>query len=155
MENNQSIITPALTGIVAEIKTVLDSARRNVARQVNSELLNAYWNIGRIISEYEQTEPERADYGKQTLKELAKVLTAEFGKGFSRANLQNMHAFYLTYEKCQTLSGKLSWTHYCDRTVSRIRIVVAENGVSAKEYEYLNYDITRKALLISAMSVQA
>lgn len=106
MENNQSIITPALTGIVAEIKTVLDSARRNVARQVNSELLNAYWNIGRIISEYEQTEPERADYGKQTLKALAKVLTAEFGKGFSRANLQNMRAFYLTYEKCQTLSGK-------------------------------------------------
>ncbi len=114
MENNQSIITPALTGIVAEIKTVLDSARRNVARQVNSEFLNAYWNIGRSISEYEQTEPERADYGKQTLKELAKVLTAEFGKGFSRANLQNMHSFYLTYEKCQTLSGKLSWTHYCE-----------------------------------------
>ena len=114
MESNQSIITPALTGIVAEIKTVLESARRNVARQVNSELLSTYWNIGRIISEYEQTVPERADYGKQTLKELAKVLTAEFGKGFSRANLQNMRAFYLTYEKCQTLSGKLSWSHYCE-----------------------------------------
>ena len=114
MENNQSAITPALTGIVAEIKTVLESARRNVARQVNSELLSAYWNIGRIISEYEQTVPERADYGKQTLKELAKVLTAEFGKSFSRANLQNMRAFYLTYEKCQTLSGKLSWSHYCE-----------------------------------------
>ena len=114
MENSQSTITPALTGIVAEIKTVLESARRNVAKQVNSELLSAYWNIGRIISEYEQTVPERADYGKQTLKELAKVLTAEFGKGFSRANLQNMRAFYLTYEKCQTLSGKLSWSHYCE-----------------------------------------
>ena len=61
MENNQSIITPALTGIVAEIKTVMESARRNVARQVNSERLNTYWNIGRIISEYEQTVPDRAD----------------------------------------------------------------------------------------------
>ena len=114
MENNQSIITPALTGIVAEIKTVLESARRNVARQVNSELLNTYWNIGRIISEYEQTVPERADYGKQTLKELAKVLTAEFGKGFSRANLYNMRQFYMTYEKIQTVSGQLSWSHYCE-----------------------------------------
>ena len=114
MENNQSIMSPALTGILAEIKTVLESARRNVAKQVNSELLSTYWNIGRIISEYEQTVPERADYGKQTLKELAKVLTAEFGKGFSRANLQNMRAFFLTYEKCQTLSGKLSWSHYCE-----------------------------------------
>ena len=114
MERNHDALAPAMNGIVAEIKTVLESARSNVARQVNNELLNTYWNIGRIISEHEQTVPERADYGKQTLKELARVLTAEFGKGFSRANLQNMRAFYLTYEKCQTLSGKLSWSHYCE-----------------------------------------
>lgn len=114
MERNHDAFMPAMKGIVAEIRTVLDSARSNVARQVNSELLNTYWSIGRIISEHEQTVPERADYGKQTLKELARVLTAEFGKGFSRANLQNMRAFYLTYEKCQTLSGKLSWSHYCE-----------------------------------------
>lgn len=87
-ENDQNTMETALTVIAAEIKTVLESARRNVARQVNSELLNTYRNIGRIISEYEQTVPERADYGKQTLKEPAKVLTAEFGKGFSRANLK-------------------------------------------------------------------
>ena len=53
--------------------------------------------------------PSRADYGKQTLKVLAKELTNEFGKGFSRSNLQNMRQFYLTYEKCQTLSGKLPY----------------------------------------------
>ena len=58
--------------IVKEIKTVLEEARSNVAKQVNNELLNSYWNIGRIIVEYEQTVPERADYGKQTLKELSK-----------------------------------------------------------------------------------
>lgn len=50
--------------IVQEIKTVLVNARSNVARQVNGELLNAYWNIGRIICGYEQSEPGRADYGK-------------------------------------------------------------------------------------------
>lgn len=100
--------------IVKEIKTVLDRARINVAKHVNNELLNSYWNIGRIIVEYEQTVPERADYGKQTLKELSKTLTNEFGKGFSRSNLQNMRSFYLLYPKCQTLSGKLSWSHYCE-----------------------------------------
>ena len=100
--------------VVHEIGDLLAAARSNVARQVNNELLSTYWNIGRIIAEYEQTVPERADYGKQTLKELSKALTAEFGKGFSRANLQNMRSFYLTYEKCQTLSGKLSWSHYCE-----------------------------------------
>ncbi len=57
MERNHDALAPAMNGIVAEIKTVLDSARSNVARQVNSELLNTYWNIGRIISEHEQTVP--------------------------------------------------------------------------------------------------
>ena len=103
-----------MSSVLREIKSVLDTARSNVARQVNSELLNTYWNIGRIICEYEQSVPGRADYGKQTLKELSRELTKEFGKGFSRSNLQNMRQFYLTYEKCQTLSGKLSWSHYCE-----------------------------------------
>lgn len=98
--------------IVSEVKTLLNEARKNVAKQVNSELLITYWNIGRIIVEHEQENKERAEYGKQTIKELSRALTQEFGKGFSRSNLQNMRTFYLTYEKCQTLSGKLSWSHY-------------------------------------------
>ena len=104
----------ALSGVINEIKEVLVSARTNVARQVNSELLTAYWNIGRIICEYEQSDPERADYGKRTIKELSRALTQEFGKGFSRSNLQNMRQLYLAYPKWQTLSGNLSWSHYCE-----------------------------------------
>lgn len=46
--------------------------------------------------------------------QLSKTLTEEFGKGFSRSNLQNMRLFYLNYPKCQTVSGKLSWSHYCE-----------------------------------------
>ena len=114
MTDKDLTITSDISPIVQEIKTVLDTARSNVARQVNSELLNTYWNIGRIICEYEQTIPQRADYGKQTLKELSKELTKEFGKGFSRANLYNMRLFYQSYEKIQTVSGKLSWSHYCE-----------------------------------------
>ena len=100
--------------MIGEIKKLLENARANVAQQVNTELLNTYWQIGRIIVEYEQRNELRAEYGKQTLKELSKILTAEFGKGFSRSNLQNMRAFYLAYQKCQSLTGKLSWTHYCE-----------------------------------------
>jgi len=100
--------------MILEIRELLENARKNVAQQVNTQLLTTYWNIGRIIVEYEQQNQIRADYGKQTLKELSKELTQEFGKGFSRSNLQNMRAFYLAYEKCQTVSGKLSWSHYCE-----------------------------------------
>ena len=103
-----------MSSLVEEIKSVLNAARSNVARQVNNELLSTYWNIGRIIAEYEQTVPERADYGKQTLKELSKALTNEFGKGFSVSNIQFMRRFYQTYQIQQTASVKLSWSHYCE-----------------------------------------
>ena len=45
---------------------------------------------------------------------MSKKLTNEYEKGFSRSNLQNMRQFYLKYPICQTLSGKLSWSHYCE-----------------------------------------
>ena len=114
MDENSLKINPDVSSVVSEIRSVMDAARNNVARQVNNELLSAYWNIGRIICEYEQTLPERADYGKNTLQLLSKELTKELGKGFSRANLYNMRLFYLTYKNFQSLTGKLTWTHYCE-----------------------------------------
>ncbi|WP_414731840.1 PDDEXK nuclease domain-containing protein [Agathobaculum desmolans] len=112
--SDEKSMSRALSGIIDEIKEVLVSARSNVARQLNSELLTAYWNIGRIICEYEQSEPDRADYGKRTLKELSRTLTQEFGKGFSVSNIQFMRRFYQAYPIQQTVSVKLSWSHYCE-----------------------------------------
>ena len=129
MENQ---LTPN-NSMVLEIRELLENARKNVAQQVNTQLLTTYWNIGRIIVEYEQQNQIRADYGKQTLRELSKELTREFGKGFSRSNLQNMRAFYLAYEKCQTVSGKLSWSHYCE-----LLSITDENKRSLYEKESIN-----------------
>ena len=103
--------------LISEIRDIMIAARSNVAHQVNSELLSAYWNIGRVIVEHEQGSNERAGYGKDTMRKLSRALTKEFGKGFSRSNLQNMRSLYLTYPKCQTLSGKLTWSHYCELLV--------------------------------------
>ena len=119
--------------LIIEIKEVLKTSRQNAAQQVNAELLTAYWNIGRIIVEYEQDSKARAEYGTQTLKDLSKTLTAEFGKGFSRSNLQNMRAFYLTNQKCQSVTGKLSWTHYCE-----LLSISDENKRAFYENETLN-----------------
>ena len=93
-----------------EIRELLLNARQHVAVQVNTELLSTYWNVGRIIVEHEQENKERADYGKQ----LSKDLTKEFGKGFSVSNLQFMRRFYQNYQIQQTVSVKLSWSHYCE-----------------------------------------
>ena len=97
--------------LVQEIRELVKNARTTVAQQVNTQLLSTYWQIGRAIVEYEQQNQLRAEYGKQTSQELAKELTRDLGKGFSRSNLHNMRAFYLAYEHCQTVSGKLSWSH--------------------------------------------
>ena len=100
--------------VVFEIKELLNKSRNTVAMQVNSELLVTYWKIGEIIVKYEQNEHIRAAYGEKTLIQLSKTLTKELGRGFSRSNLQNMRLFYQQYPICQTLSGKLSWSHYCE-----------------------------------------
>ena len=96
-----------------EIRELLLNARQRVTVQVNTELLSTYSNVGKIIVEYEQKNKDRADYGKQTLKELSKELTKEFGKGFSVSNIQFMRRFYQSYQIQQTVSVKLSWLHYC------------------------------------------
>ena len=100
--------------MILEIRKLLENARNNIAQQVNTELLTTYWQIGRIIVEYEQQSQLRAEYGKQTLKELSKELTREFGKGFSVSNIQFMRRFYQSYPIQQTASVKLSWSHYCE-----------------------------------------
>lgn len=111
--------------VLNDIKLVLEQGRRRAASRVNHEMLVTYWNIGRIIIEHEQKNPDRAEYGTATLKRLSRELTEAYGKGFSRSNLQNMRLFYLDYPICQTLSGKLSWSHlqntiFASRYVSHV-----------------------------------
>ncbi len=100
--------------LVEQVRGLLEASRQKIAVEVNTTLLNTYWEIGRVICEYEQTDTVRAEYGKQTLKVLSKELTKEFGKGFSVSNIQFMRRFYQTYSIQQTASVKLSWSHYCE-----------------------------------------
>ena len=101
-------------GLVSEIRDIITTAKNNVSHHVNNELLAAYWNIGRVIVEHEQGSHERAGYGKDTMRQLSRILTEEFGKGFSLSNVYNMRQFYRDYPKFQSLTGKLTWTHYCE-----------------------------------------
>ena len=95
-----------------QIRRVLLDSQRNVSHAVNTAMVHAYFEVGRLIVEHEQHGETRAEYGKETLTHLSKRLTSEFGRGFSRQNLQNMKQFYLCFQNCHTLSGKLSWSHY-------------------------------------------
>lgn len=102
------------SGMISEIRELLDRARTRVAVQINQELLATYWKIGEIIVKYEQNDQIRAAYGERALKQLSRELTKEFGRGFSVSNIQYMRRFYMTYEIQQTLSVNLTWSHYCE-----------------------------------------
>ncbi len=102
------------SNLVESIGQLLSTARKQVSRVVNEILLSTYWEIGKIIVEYEQSGKDRAEYGEKLLLKLSKDLSYRYGKGFSRTNIQYMRLLYIKYPKCQTLSGKLSWSHYVE-----------------------------------------
>lgn len=86
-----------------QVVVLLQNARQQVLRTVNSTMTYTYFEMGRMIVNEEQNGKERAEYGKQVLKGLSEQLTNEFGKGFSLRNLEQIRQFYLIYSKSETL----------------------------------------------------
>lgn len=100
--------------LIEKIGNSYQLAKNRVITAVNTEMLNAYWEIGKHIIDFEQGGKLKAEYGKALLVNLSKDLTLRHGRGFSRSNLQYMRLLYQHYPICQTLSGKLSWSHYVE-----------------------------------------
>ncbi|WP_348823069.1 PDDEXK nuclease domain-containing protein [Flavobacterium aestuarii] len=106
--------------IFKQVAELLQNARQQVLRTVNSTMVYTYFEIGRIIVEEEQNGKDRAEYGKQLLKGLSEQLTKEFGKGFSVDNLQNMRKLYLVYSISETVSSISKDVNQKYETVSSI-----------------------------------
>jgi predicted nuclease of restriction endonuclease-like (RecB) superfamily len=77
---------------------LVEYARTVSARQINFVQLMTFYSIGKWIVEVEQQGENRAKYGKQVIKKLSSVMTAQFGRGFSVDTLENARKFYLTYQ---------------------------------------------------------
>ena len=127
-----------------EIRAVLESARAGAYRAVNAAMVQAYWQVGRLIVEHEQGGRKRAAYGEAVLDDLSQRLTADFGKGFTTTNLKYMRSFYLAFPIRHaprdessapaqrfpaTLHPELSWTHY--------RLLLGVEDPQARDW-YLN-----------------
>jgi len=131
---------------IHEIKTLLYFAKNKAYQSINEIMTKTYFEIGKRIEKEEQKGKNRADYGKELLKNLSFELTQEFGKGFSVANLENMRQFYKTFKNRQAVSSefKLSYSHYI--FLSRIKndeerdfyeIEAVKNGWSLRELKNL------------------
>lgn len=119
---------PKYEKLLTDIGLAIETARQNAIRAINTELVKANWEIGRHIVQFEQHGQERAEYGSDLLTRLSKDLRQRYGKGFGRRNILDMRRFYLPYQKWQTVSAKLSWSHY-------ITLVAVSDDTARQFYE--------------------
>lgn len=113
----------------ADIKNILEQARSKARSAVNAAMVEAYWLIGQRIIEEEQLGQHKAQYGARLIEDLSTALTADFGKGFSYANLYNCRQFYLTFPDraiLYTVCRNLSWSH--------LRLIMRVDSPQAIEY---------------------
>jgi predicted nuclease of restriction endonuclease-like (RecB) superfamily len=118
-----------LTTFHSDIKSILEQARSKARSAVNSAMVEAYWLIGQRIVQEEQQGLHKAQYGARLMEELSIALTADFGKGFSYANLYNFRQFYRVFPEQQilyTLCRELSWSH--------LRLIIRADSQQAIEY---------------------
>ena len=116
-----------------EIKNVLN--KNEVYKKVkdyskNRSDLNTYYEVGRLLIEAQGGE-KRAKYGNKLIKEYSKRLSKDLNMGYSERNLRNMRTFYLKFQKWQTVSAKLSWSHY-------VEIIKLNNAQEIKYYTYIS-----------------
>jgi hypothetical protein len=98
VKRKTGILRPSLP-MYERVRRILDSARSNAARSVNTTQVVANWLIGREIVEEEQAGQKRAGYGEALLQELSMRLAADFGNGYSAQNLRFIRQLYLTYPR--------------------------------------------------------
>lgn len=114
---------------IERVKQLLRTAQQNLARQVNHLMVETYFELGKQIVEQEQKGKQQADYGSYLLQELSRNLTADFGKGYSKRNLELIRKFYITYKNAKSvISQSLSWTHY-------IQLMRIENEAERNFYQ--------------------
>lgn len=103
--------------ILKDMCGIIESSQKAAYRAVNTTLIQRNWLLGYRIASEELQGEDRAKYGAEIIKKLAKELSVEYGRGYTKSNLYSFYSFHKTYpEIFQTSSGKsvglLSWSHY-------------------------------------------
>ena len=114
MNSDSLTIHPNYQELLQHVGDTLEQGRSRAAAAVNTAVVATYWEIGRQIVEYEQGGSAKAEYGSALLKKLSRDLTDLYGSGFGMSNINKMRKLYLTYPILQTVSAKLSWSHYVE-----------------------------------------
>ena len=101
--------------LLQNVGNALSKGRQKVASYIGTQTVRTYWEIGKYIVEYEQNGHEKAEYGSNLLKRISRDLTDRYGRGFGMSNINKMRKMYIEYPILQTVSAKLTWSHYVER----------------------------------------
>lgn len=123
--DDQNLPVPDIERVYGVVKEILEAARSRAYQAVNTEMVQAYWEIGRVLIEEEQQGQQRAEYGKSLVNQLSQRLVGAFGKGFTADNLWRMRQVYQAFPILGAVRRELSWTHY------RILIKVKDEAARA------------------------
>ena len=104
MKNEITMIDNETIILFDNIKNLIEHSRNRVYKAVNTEMINLYWNIGKMIAE-KQNGNKKAKYKDYIIEQLSLKLTQQFGKGFSKRNLERMRKLYMYYPIATTLSS--------------------------------------------------
>lgn len=99
MNKDDNVIEANGTNLFDRVVSILEQARANVIRTINSNMIIAYWLIGREIVHEIQQGKDRAEYGRQVIEKLSKKLTDRYGRGFSTTNVRYFRNFYTVYSE--------------------------------------------------------
>lgn len=154
--NNKLINNNEINHIFDNIKELVINSRNKVYQTVNTEMLNLYWNIGKAIMEIQQGD-KRASYGDALLQKLSQKLTVEFGKGFSKRNLERMRKFYIYFPIATTVSSQLSWSHYLEiiKIEENAKINFYKNEAINSKWSVRELQRQRDSLLYERLTLSA
>ena len=124
------VIVPEIVGneeteLYAKVRGYIAKARAKIYAVANTEMVMAYWNVGREIVK-KQGGASRAKYGDGMIRFLSRMLTTEFGPGYTEASLRYMRMVYLAFPNRHTLCDKLNWSHY--------RLLASVENEKARQY---------------------
>ena len=125
MKKEKTLVAQMNNGSIAEkdseyesllqnVENAMSRGRQRVASYIGTQTVRTYWEIGKYIVEYEQNGHEKAEYGSTLLKRISRDLTERYGRGFGMSNVNKMRKMYIEYPILQTVSAKLTWSHYIE-----------------------------------------
>jgi predicted nuclease of restriction endonuclease-like (RecB) superfamily len=133
---------------INDIKKILENARNTTYAVANTEMIKAYWLIGRKIVEEQQQGKGRAEYGKEVIKSVSKELTESFGKGFSERTVREFRQFYMAFSDLLIIENE-------DENFWRTPSAISVNPIWRTPFAKLHWSHYQRVIRVKDKAVRA